>query len=182
LTSSFPRGILLQPADDVAITTGDAGTAIDIGGQQILLGGDVPRGHKLAVRDIAAGDPVRRYGQVIGFAQTGIAAGEQDLGRSAVLHRAKASQLRQRDDRGGLPAEVDHLVRLTRVRIAGCSPWRSQSEPTTSPNAVTDGGGGADMRRASNRRYARKYELRCSLPGGAQTRSIWRTAVVGCMP
>src|SRR5450755_69868 len=41
----------------------------------------------------------------------------QDLGRSEVLHRAKAPQFRQRDDRGGLPAEVDHLVRLTRVRI-----------------------------------------------------------------
>ena len=78
LTSSIARGILLQPADDVAITTGDAGpgTAIDIGTQQILLRGDVPRGHKLAVRDIAAGDPVRRYGQVIGFARSGIAAGE----------------------------------------------------------------------------------------------------------
>jgi len=33
----------------------------------------------------------------------------------------------------------------------GCSPWRPQSEPTTSCDVVTDGGGGADMRRASNR-------------------------------
>jgi altronate hydrolase len=62
----------------VAITTGDAaaGTPVDIGGQQIMLRDDVPRGHKLAVHDIGAGDPVRRYGQVIGFAQTSIVAGE----------------------------------------------------------------------------------------------------------
>ena len=33
----------------------------------------------------------------------------------------------------------------------GRSPWRPQSEPTTSSDAVTDGGGEADMRRASNR-------------------------------
>jgi hypothetical protein len=38
----------------------------------------------------------------------------------------------------------------------GCSPWRPQSEPTTSRDAVTDGGGGAGMRRASNRRSARE--------------------------
>jgi altronate hydrolase len=78
VTDPTARGIRLQPADDVAITTGDvaAGTPLDVGGQQILLRGDIPRGHKLAVRDIGAGDPVRRYGQVIGYAQAGIAAGE----------------------------------------------------------------------------------------------------------
>ena len=78
VTDPAARGIRLQPDDDVAISTGDAtaGTAVDIGGDQILLRDDVPRGHKLAVRDIRAGDPVRRYGQVIGFAQAGIAAGE----------------------------------------------------------------------------------------------------------
>ena len=78
VTDPAARGIRLQPDDDVAIITGDAtaGTAVDIGGDQILLRDDVPRGHKLAVRDIRAGDPVRRYGQVIGFAQAAIAAGE----------------------------------------------------------------------------------------------------------
>ncbi len=78
MTSPLPRGIRLQPADDVAITTGDAaaGTPIDVGGQQVLLRNDVPRGHKLAVRDIGAGAAVRRYGQVIGFARAGITAGE----------------------------------------------------------------------------------------------------------
>jgi altronate hydrolase len=78
VTSPLPRGIRLQPADDVAITTGDAaaGTPIDVGGQQVLLRNDVPRGHKLAVRDIGAGAAVRRYGQVIGFARAGITAGE----------------------------------------------------------------------------------------------------------
>src|SRR5260370_14848074 len=40
-----------------------------------------------------------------------------------------------------------------------CSPWRPKSEPTTSPDAVTDGGGGADMRRASNRAIRSAWRL-----------------------
>jgi hypothetical protein len=44
-------------------------------------------------------------------------------------------------------------IHATLMLAPGCSPWRPKSEPTTSPDAVTDGGGGAGMRRASNRRY-----------------------------
>jgi len=36
----------------------------------------VPPGHKVATRAIAAGEPVRRYNQIIGFASKAIAAGE----------------------------------------------------------------------------------------------------------
>ena len=36
----------------------------------------IPAGHKLAVRDIAQGKPVRRYNQIIGFATRDIEPGE----------------------------------------------------------------------------------------------------------
>ncbi|MGH3380309.1 MAG: UxaA family hydrolase, partial [Actinoallomurus sp.] len=36
----------------------------------------VPRGHKTAVRDLASGTPIRKYGQVIGLATAPIAAGD----------------------------------------------------------------------------------------------------------
>ena len=36
----------------------------------------IPAGHKLAVRDVAQGKPVRRYNQIIGFATRDIKAGE----------------------------------------------------------------------------------------------------------
>jgi altronate hydrolase len=36
----------------------------------------IPAGHKVAVRPIAAGEPVRRYGQIIGFASKAIAPGQ----------------------------------------------------------------------------------------------------------
>lgn len=52
-------------------------------GTQVLLEGEnpvtlvdaVPKAHKIATRSINAGDPVRRYGQVIGFASQAIAPG-----------------------------------------------------------------------------------------------------------
>jgi altronate hydrolase len=54
--------LLLHPDDDVAVAV------------EALPG--VPRGHKVAVRDIQAGATVRKYGQVIGVARVPIAAGE----------------------------------------------------------------------------------------------------------
>jgi altronate hydrolase len=53
--------LLLQPGDDVAVALRD------------LPG--VPRGHKVAVRDVALGGPIRKYGQLIGVATAAIAAG-----------------------------------------------------------------------------------------------------------
>ena len=43
-------------------------------------------------------------------------------------------------------------IHATLMLAPGCSPWRPKSELTTSPDAVTDGGGGADLRRARTRR------------------------------
>ena len=76
--SAAARGIRLQADDDVAITTADvaAGTPVDVGGGLVTVRQDVSRGHKLAVRDLAAGAPVHRYGQVIGFTRGPVAAGE----------------------------------------------------------------------------------------------------------
>ncbi len=69
--------IRLHPDDDVAIATRDlaAGAALaDLRGG--VLRATVPSGHKVALRDLAAGQPVRRYGQVIGFATQPVQAGE----------------------------------------------------------------------------------------------------------
>lgn len=66
--------IRLHPADDVLIARAQL-----VGGTQVegvTARGLIPPGHKIAVRDIAAGQPVRRYNQIIGFASKAIAAGE----------------------------------------------------------------------------------------------------------
>ena len=70
-----PTTLRLNPSDDVvvaiaALQPGDLATA----GQPVLAA--VPAGHKVAAHAIAAGQPVRKYGQIIGYASQAIAAGE----------------------------------------------------------------------------------------------------------
>ncbi|WER45480.1 altronate dehydratase family protein [Cupriavidus sp. WKF15] len=67
--------IWLHADDDVVIARRQllAGMRLDNG---LAVRGLVPAGHKMAVRTVAAGVPVRRYGQIIGFATRQILAGE----------------------------------------------------------------------------------------------------------
>lgn len=77
---SFPlaaKALVLRPGDDVAVaretlsnillTTPDGGA--------IRVAGEIPFGHKFAVRPIVTGAPVRKYGQTIGFASQDIPVG-----------------------------------------------------------------------------------------------------------
>jgi len=68
--------IKINPNDDVVIarTHIEAGTLLPTEGITVL--NEVPEGHKVALYDIAVGAPVKRYGQIIGFATQPIRAGE----------------------------------------------------------------------------------------------------------
>jgi altronate hydrolase len=44
--------------------------------ENVAVRGLIPPGHKVAMRAIATGEPVRRYNQIIGFASKPIAPGE----------------------------------------------------------------------------------------------------------
>lgn len=75
--------VKLDPQDDVVVAKRDlpAGAvlvrdAMDGGPDELLLGRPIASGHKIALCEIAGGDPVRRYGQVIGFAKHSIQPGE----------------------------------------------------------------------------------------------------------
>ena len=70
--------LLLRSDDDVAVTTQDllAGTRVLTATTEIVVRSGVPRGHKLAVRNVPTGSPVHKYGQSIGLATVDIAAGE----------------------------------------------------------------------------------------------------------
>jgi altronate hydrolase len=72
------RAIVLKPEDDVAVAKAplDRGAVFEDGGARIEARQDIKPGHKIARRDVRRGDPVRRYGQVIGFATQDIAVGE----------------------------------------------------------------------------------------------------------
>ncbi len=68
------NALRLDAADNVvtAIRALEAGTAVE----GIATTGLVPRGHKIAVRAIAKGEPVRKYAQIIGYASADIAPGD----------------------------------------------------------------------------------------------------------
>lgn len=73
------RLLLMTRSDSVAtaITDIEAGDSIDRpDGETIVLDQTVPFGHKVALQPIRRGDPVRKYGEVIGLASEPIEAGE----------------------------------------------------------------------------------------------------------
>jgi len=74
--SSSPPAIRLHPGDGVVIARVDLATGTVLPGEDTTVREAVPRGHKVATRAIAAGEPVRRYGQIIGFATRDIAKGD----------------------------------------------------------------------------------------------------------
>ncbi|MFF5356523.1 UxaA family hydrolase [Saccharopolyspora hirsuta] len=66
-------GFRLHADDSVLIARTDVAPGTYSG---VRVPDEVPRGHKLATVDIARGAPVRKYGQIIGFASRPITAGE----------------------------------------------------------------------------------------------------------
>src|ERR1700747_3352979 len=80
------KAVVLRSEDDVAVAKAEltAGTILVDGANRIEVHQDIKPGHKVARRAVATGAPVRRYGQVIGFATRDIAVGDhvhtQNLG------------------------------------------------------------------------------------------------------
>ena len=68
--------IRLHAEDDVVIARVDLPTGTLVTKENVRTAVTIPAGHKLVVRDIANGGPVRRYNQIIGFATRDIKAGE----------------------------------------------------------------------------------------------------------
>jgi galactarate dehydratase len=75
-SAATPRYILMHENDNVAIVVNDGGLpagAVFASGLTLLEA--VPQGHKVALRALAQGDPVRRYNVTIGYAACDLAAG-----------------------------------------------------------------------------------------------------------
>ncbi len=74
--------VRLHPQDDVAIAKTELreGLLLTVeeapGPQELVVCEPIPVGHKVALRPLAPGEPVRRYGQIIGFAGRPIRPGE----------------------------------------------------------------------------------------------------------
>src|SRR5262245_50648650 len=78
ITLQDTPALRLRPDDDVAVALAPlhAGRTIEVAGQRVRLNAEIIAGHKLALRGVEPGQPLRRYGQVIGFATRPIAPGD----------------------------------------------------------------------------------------------------------
>jgi altronate hydrolase len=68
--------IRIHPADDVVIARHQLLGGTRLAQEGVTVSGLVPPGHKVAVRAIAPGQPVRRYNQIIGTAKVAIQPGQ----------------------------------------------------------------------------------------------------------
>ncbi len=72
------RLLLLSPDDNILVARADIsqGETIVVGTRHVVMGREIPRGHKIARRDIAPGEKILKYGAPIGSATRPIACGE----------------------------------------------------------------------------------------------------------
>lgn len=68
--------ILLNRLDNVAVARRSIAAGERVGIASVSARNDIPSGHKIAVRAVAEGEPVTKYGQTIGVASRPIAEGE----------------------------------------------------------------------------------------------------------
>lgn len=85
------RAIVLDPQDNVAtaLVALAAGERVPAGEGAVTVAASIPRGHKFALRAIAAGAPVIKYGQPIGRATAAIRPGEHVHTHNLVSQRGK---------------------------------------------------------------------------------------------
>jgi altronate hydrolase len=68
--------IHLHPSDNVAVARGVLACGTKIGATGVVTRALISPGHKVAIAAIGAGEPIRKYNQIIGFAAEPIAAGD----------------------------------------------------------------------------------------------------------
>lgn len=83
---SNKQTVRLSPADNVVIACQDLARAADIVDERIVAGQAIARGHKVATAPIGVGDPIRKYGQIIGFAASEIAPGDHVHTHNCAFH------------------------------------------------------------------------------------------------
>lgn len=76
--AAMPALFRVDPRDAVATALRDlaAGDAVEVGGERVTLRDAVARGHKVAVRAVAPGEPVLKFGFPIGTATAQIVPGD----------------------------------------------------------------------------------------------------------
>jgi altronate hydrolase len=74
--SNLPLTVRLNAADNAVVARVDILPNTELAGEGVRTAQRVPAGHKVATRPIKAGEPVRKFNQIIGFASADIGVGE----------------------------------------------------------------------------------------------------------
>ena len=123
--SGGPRASLLAPGDDVATALHAlrAGTALRLAAgsvvRDVTLQEDVPFGHKFAVRALAQGMRVRKYGEFIGRTTADVAAGAWVHDQNLVTS-ARPSADRERAWRDAAPPADLRALGPSRTTVGEC--------------------------------------------------------------
>ncbi|HEY1707184.1 MAG TPA: altronate dehydratase family protein [Rhizomicrobium sp.] len=75
LTALDAESVRLHPGDNVVVAPARIPKGARLAREGVTAANNIPTGHKIATRPIAAGEIVHKYGQVIGVASTDIPAG-----------------------------------------------------------------------------------------------------------
>ncbi|MGE4610790.1 MAG: altronate dehydratase family protein [Paracoccaceae bacterium] len=70
------KTLLLHGTDNVVVSLCDIAAGEPLLGGAFILPTAVPAGHKICIKPVSTGAPIRKYGQIIGEAKTEIAVGE----------------------------------------------------------------------------------------------------------
>ena len=91
--------LVISARDNVATALEplEPGRTVAFGNGSVVVTEAIPRGHKLALRDIRAGEAVVKYGSPIGTASADIRTG-------AHVHTHNVASARGRGDLGAVPA------------------------------------------------------------------------------
>ncbi len=71
--------LIINQADNVGVALENisAGSTVSLpGNRELIAASEIPFSHKIALRDIATGEPLIKYGETIGRAAVPIKAGE----------------------------------------------------------------------------------------------------------
>jgi altronate hydrolase len=96
MASSVPI-LHLNPADNVAVALADIAIGDRVGTEGLVAKTAVPKAHKIALKPIGKGEPIRKFGHIIGRSLSVIAAGQHvhshnlSFRRSAARHRIRSS-------------------------------------------------------------------------------------------
>ena len=91
---TLPLTIRLHPADNVVVARLALQAGTTVSGENLTCSQDIPAAHKIATAALAPGQPIIKYGQIIGFASQNVARGDhvhthnvsmQDFGREYAI-------------------------------------------------------------------------------------------------